>query len=419
LFRQTKERTIRDLKSKYSLSHAGAEHPVIGLFFDMESALGLVKHMSPILKWVRLCNKLTSHRLSREECKTTTVSKLIHSQSEKESETFRSCFACFLKSWEELRSKDYFTILSQFDESLKEVLNDDGILPQVHINTAVQCLIVDSAHALLYRMLKVLTKIQNIFLDQLLLIASDKKCPAISFLRKVCLAGGAATSVRCVLLQNVKTDQIIQFDISQLAEELSVFAQNNLDYGLGTCIIYDFVKIEMELSNQLALGKTHIVLDGSFPFASYANELFVTCSTFLLEFAAQVPQKPIGTAIKSSIDSRRKENAEYLQQMMRQTEIILCIAKRTGGSANQTLASFVQQWLVNLPGGFAADLFPLSGEPLRMCHVVDLYELLEDMHADVVIDTIPDCYRFVEYYVRYKPFYNDDSWQLVNVLVWW
>jgi len=74
---------------------------------------------------------------------------------------------------------------------------------------------------------------------------------------------------------------------------------------------------------------------------------------------------------------------------------------------------------VNLPGGFAADLFPLSGEPLRMCHVVDLYELLEDMHADVVIDTIPDCYRFVEYYVRYKPFYNDDSWQLVNVLVWW
>jgi hypothetical protein len=94
-----------------------------------------------------------------------------------------------------------------------------------------------------------------------------------------------------------------------------------------------------------------------------------------------------------AIKSRHVESADYVQLMMRQTEVLLCVVKRTGGSPDQPLSSYVHSWLRTLPGGFTADLFPASNEPLRLGHLVSLYEFLEDLQADSVINSLPTDFR--------------------------
>jgi len=200
-------------------------------------------------------------------------------------------------------------------------------------------------------------------------------------------------AVKCVLLQHVGHSQVVMCDLDRLSDELTRFAQNNLSYGLGSQVCYNFAKIEMELANELVLGKTYLAMDSTFPAVTYANELFVSSASVLRDFVALISQVPLGHAVVSGIEERRKRHPDYVLKLMRQTEVLLCLVKKTGGSRDQTIDSYIQKWHKTLPGGFNASLLPSSGEPLRLSHIVALYECLENFQADVVIDSLNDCFK--------------------------
>jgi hypothetical protein len=197
-------------------------------------------------------------------------------------------------------------------------------------------------------------------------------------------------AVRSIHIKNIIQTQLIDFVENELTQVLLSFAQNEIRYGYGNNIHYNFVKIEMELANQLIVGKAFIEMDDTFPVVVYASELFVSCASVLEDFKTQVVQHPISPAIISGIKERQQSNPDYVQRMMRQTEVLLSLVKKTGGSADQTIDSYIQAWQKTLPGGFSAHLLPSGGEPLRLSHLVALYECLENMQADIVINTLDD-----------------------------
>jgi len=380
-FRLNQQRTLADMKSQYHITGFETKYLLVGLFFEMSSALSLVKHILPLLKWSVLSQQLVSYHYSRNESKTVLIENLLHAKSDKD----KKCFHEFEKSWKTLRSAENVLLLEQFCKTLPE-------MPVINARTVVQMAVVENAESIIYKVLRALAAIQNRFIDNLLVIASSEKCPAVGFVKKYLTNDQCSNiaAVKCVLLQHVVHSQVVTCDLDRLSDELTVFGQNNLSYGLGSQVCYNFTKIEMELANVLVLGKTYLTVDSTFPVVTYANELFVSSASVLQDFMALISQVPLGHAVVGGIEERRKHHPDYVLKLMRQTEVLLCLVKKTGGSRDQTIDSYIQKWHKTLPGGFTASLLPSSGEPLRLSHVVALYECLENLQADVVIDSLND-----------------------------
>ena len=355
-------------------------HPVVNLFFKYSQKLSLLKYILPLMKWSQFVYQAANYRLTRDDCKTIVANKFFQTCKGVSEEVMKKHFKTFRESWDELRKDDNMCILRMFDASLPT-------LPQIHLNTVLHNMISENSEALIFKILNILVRIQNDFLDEILVITLTGNCSSVGFLKK-----GNLAVIKCNLLQNAKEDHIINCDNNEIQEDLSIFAQNNLNFGFGKQVCYNFVKIEMELANRLALGKTYLVLN-NFPFITYANELFASCASVLQEFKSLIPQVPLGAAIKNGIEDRKKSNPEYIQEMMRHTEILLCFVKRIGGNQDQTLASYIQTWLKTLPGGLMVDLLPSGGEPLKLCHLVALYEFLENQQADIVIDSLDERFK--------------------------
>ncbi len=353
------------------------------VFFERKAALALLKNLLPILKWSLMCQQLVSYTFSRAECREMTLEKLIASKPDKE----KDCYSAFENSWKELRSPENFAILSAFDSALPP-------LPVVHQRVTIQSVLIESKDSIVFKVLKTLADIQNSFLDTMLSIAVDGNCTAVGFMNrpKPIHDNSCVPAVKCVQLQNANKGHLIDFDAYDLTENLVIYAQNDLSYGLGNLVYYNFVKIEMDLANLLVLNKAYLLITDAFPIVVYANELFVSCASVLREFKGQIAQYPLSQAIMNGIKEKQANNADYVQLMIRQIEVLLSVVKKTGGS-DQTLDSYIQTWQKSLPGGFAAHLLPTGGEPLRLSHLVALYEYLESLQADAITNTLTDNFK--------------------------
>jgi len=381
LFRVTSQKSVDGMKAEFYRNPVNEDkHPLIKAFFGMSEKLQLLNHIQPVIKWSCALQRIANHDFTRQYCQATEVNVLIKTPLEKY-KPLKEYFDQFRESWEYIRAK--LQILKEIDKSLNE-------LPQIHLKTSIQTMIIENSESVIYKVLNALSQIQNAFLDELLIIAGTGKSSAVGFLRK---SFSSVPAVNCVLLQNAKQNQVIAYDHRKLMDTVTIFSQNDPRFGLGTIVTYNFVKIEMELANELALGKVHLVMNHTFPLVTYANELFVKCATVLQEFKLLIPQASLGTAIKYGIEERRKNEPTYIDELMKKIEILLCLVKRTHGNPDQTIANYIQQWLVSLPGSISADLLPSVGEPLRLSHLVALYEFVENLQAEIVIDSLHDCYK--------------------------
>jgi hypothetical protein len=198
------------------------------------------------------------------------------------------------------------------------------------------------------------------------------------------------TAVKSVLLQSVRPCQIISFDRNELTDVLLSFGQNDLSFGLGQHICYDFAKIEAELTNLLVHGKAYLILDDSFPSVVYSCELFVTSASVLREIKHQLVQRPLTRGMITRIIEKKDGHTDYIQVMMRQTEVLLSLVKKTGVTCDQSLDSFIHTLHTTLPSGFSANKLFVDGESLHLSHLVALYECLESLYADIIVDTLND-----------------------------
>jgi len=379
LFRLVTPRTMNDMKAQFCRNaNNDTQYPVIKVFFKVDKTLQLLNHLLPILKWSCTLQKIVNHCLTRRYCKTTDVKILINTPTEK-CQKLRECFDQFRAAWEHIRGS--VQILRKIDASLPVDF------PQIHTQTILQTMVIEDSESIIYKVLNALCVIQNSFLDELLVVAQSGKCSSLGFMRK---STTNVAAVNCIMLQNVKLNQVIAYDHQKLSDIVKFFGQNDPRLGFGHIVTYNFTKIEMEFATALALAKAHLTMNHTFPFATYANELFMKCTTVLQEVQSVVPQQPLGEMIKHAIEERSKNNPVYTNELMRVIEILLSLVKRTNGCVDQTISNYIQQWLVSLPGNFSADLLPSSGEPLCLSNLVAMYEFVENLQADVVIDSLFD-----------------------------
>ena len=381
LFRVTKQPCLEDFRSAflYSSKDVQKKHTFLTLLFARFDQLQMIGHLHPLLKWSRAVSSALTHRISRKDAQSKPISDFISGhlfdskRDQKETESLKKLFDMFKTAWNKMRP------------FVNKTLKDKGEMPRLReTDDIAYCLTESECGFYLETAIKILVSYQNSVLDAAISLSSHQKF-ALSFLEKQNCSG-----VVCTSLQNVKEKEIISF---QWSDDLFQHAQNNLDYGKGQEILYDFERIEMKLAKEIVFGKCY--LTGTLNKFIFANELFHSCGPLLTEMRSLVIQSPslpdeVLKGVSALKEWRIKDAHDLLQHI--EVLIFLIIQKLNNPNEDMTLEVFIEQ-LPMLPSPFPVALLPEPRSSLKIKHIAALYEALEDVLADGAIEGLADKFR--------------------------
>ena len=381
LFRMTKQPCFDDFRSAflYSPKDVKKKHTFLTLFLARFDQLQMIGHLHHLLKWSRLISSALTQRISRKDAQSRSINDFISGylleleRGRKETENLKKLFDMFKEAWNEMRPL------------VNETLKDKETMPRLRETDAIAyCLTESECGCYLETAIKILVCYQNSVLDAAISLSSRQQF-ALSFLEKQNCSGVVCTSV-----QNVKEKEIISFHWS---DDLFQHAQNNLVYGKGQEIAYDFERIEMKLAKKIVFGKCY--LTETLNKFIFANELFHSCGPLLTEIRSLVTQSPSlpDEVLKgvSALKERRIKDAHDLLQRI-EVLIFLIIQKLKNPNVDMTLEVFIEQ-LPMLTSSFPVTLLPEPRSSLKIKHIAALYEALEDVLADGAIEGLADKFR--------------------------
>ncbi|XP_078588710.1 uncharacterized protein LOC144869352 [Branchiostoma floridae x Branchiostoma japonicum] len=379
LFRVTETRTFEKLQCHFMNGGRDLQdvHPFLGLFFSMHEQLPYIKHLHPLLKWTTIVKSRLSHRLAKEKAKDMPICDFIYDSklTKQEKERLKKYFQGFKEAWNQLHG------------SGKAVDERFASMPPMHEERPItQCLLdpqIPDSH--LQTAISVLYNLQNKFLTNVAKLAATTTCPAVSFL----VREQHSSVIPQVSILDVRKKDVIHYTWSN---DFMKHSECNTEYGLGRELFFDFSKIEMELANNLVLGKAYINDEQGLPKFAYANELFSASASILHDVSNHVPQELLATDTVSAL-RERNESDRIAKPLLEHMEVVLFLLKRTKGKPSEPLVDYTKKWLSMLTSPFPVRLLPEPHSAIQLKHVVHLYETLEDMMADVTVESLHDCFR--------------------------
>ena len=380
LFRVTKQPSLGDFRSAfllYSPKDIQEKHNFLTLFFATFYQLSMIGNLHHLLQWTRLVSSALTHRISRKDAQSKPIDDFISghllelSRNPQEIENLKVSFNNFKKAWSEVRPL------------VNEVLEGEDAMPRLReTNHVAYCLTENEYGIYLQTAIEILVSHQNSILDAIISLSSHQH-PALSFLGKQNCSGVVSNSI-----QDVKEKEIIHF---QWSDDLFQHAQNNLKYGKGQQITYDFERIEIELATEIAFGKCY--LTGTLNKFIFAKELFHSCGPLLTEIRSLVKQShTLPEEVRKGLSNLRR--IKDAQDLLQHIEVLIYLLRKFKNfNVETTLEELAQQWSSMLPNPFAVNLLPEPRSSIKIKHVAVLYEAIEDVLADGAIDGLADKFR--------------------------
>ena len=378
LFRVTKQPSFEDFRSAflYSPQDVQVKHSFLTLFFSRFDQLSMIRLLHDLLKWSRIVSSSLTFRISREDAKSKYINDFIkghltEKRSDEEVNSLQTLFDNFKKAWNEMR------------DLVNQQLKGKEMPRLAETHCVAYCITESDFGIYLKTAIEILVSNQNSILNGTISLSSSRQYPVLSFLE----------SVPSVSIQNVKKNGIISF---QWSEDLFLqHAQNNLEYGKGREITYDFERIEMELANEILFGKCY--LTGTLNKFIFAKELFHSCGSLLTEIRSLVKESPdLPKEVLKCVTDLKENRIKDAEDLLRHIEILIYLLKRVSQviNAEMTLEDFVTQWSTVLPSPFPViQLLPQARRFIQIKHIPALYEALEDVLADGPIDGLDGKFR--------------------------
>ncbi|XP_028396118.1 uncharacterized protein LOC114520105 [Dendronephthya gigantea] len=233
--------------------------------------------------------------------------------------------------------------------------------------------------------IEILVSYQNSIMDTVISFSSHQH-PALSFLERENCSGVMSASI-----QDVKEKEIINF---QWSDDFFQDAQNNLEYGKGREITYDFERMEIVIAKEIVFGKCF--LTGTLNKFVFAKELFHSCGPLLSEIRSQVEQEQsLPDDVRKGLSNLKERRIKEAQDLLQHIEVLIFLLKRELKKINvdMTLEEFAENWSPMLPSPFPAKLLPEPRRLIKIRHLAALYEALEDVLADGAIEGLADKFR--------------------------
>jgi hypothetical protein len=385
LFRVTKQPSFEDFRSAflYSPKDVQVKHRFLTLFFATFDQISIIGNLYHLLKWSRRVSSALIYRVSRKDAESKSINDFINGhlleleRSPQETERLKELFNNFKEAWNEMRPLVNQELMGKRKEKMPWLTEIDYV---------AYCITESDCGIYLETAIKILVCRQNSILDGIIYLSSEHQHPALNFLENENGSGVMSASI-----QAVKEKEIINFKWS---DDFFRYAQNNLEYGKGQEITYDFEQIEMELATEIVFGKCY--LTGTLNKFIFAKELFHSCGPVLTEIRSLVSQSPtLPEEVRKGLRELKERRIKEAQDLIQHIEVLIFLLKRElkGFNVNMTLVTFAEKWSKTLPSPFPVNLLPEPRSSIKIEHVTALYEALEDVLADGAIDGLTDKFR--------------------------
>ncbi|CAG8450066.1 601_t:CDS:10, partial [Dentiscutata heterogama] len=388
--------------------------PFLSVFYKHKQNLELIKYLLPISKFVRILSTTLEYRLSRTQAQQQTFREFIDNESydDEKNEIYdylSSTFEEFAKAWNTVIDKVKYYQCHQLPATK----------PQINLSSPIVFGLVEPKDTGVYlcAILEYLIGLQNNFLQEVAEI-NPGTCNSLKFLEdgsfssenKAASSSSNKNTITRYYIQSMRIDQMqaTNFIDFQWSDDFLQHSQRNLEIGHGHDIIYNLQKIESELAQLLVFEKVHISTADSQlyiePFP-YHMELFHGHMRIISDIKDLIPQKPIstekiglilGSAFSPISSFGYQESLSYdnASELLSHLEILLCFVKKTSvGDGEILIEEYVNQW-IKLSNLFTNESFNnLLKIGLKLCHLVSLYEIVEEQVANGIIEYIDDKYK--------------------------
>ena len=386
LFRLTKQPSFEDFRSAYLYSPKDVQikHSFLTWFFEKIDQLEIIGNLHHLLKWSRVVSPALTHRISRKDAQSKSINDFITghllelNRSPQETESVKVLFKNFQKAWNKMRPVVNKALKDKKIERMPRLVESDYV---------AHSLTESDSGIYLKTAIEILVSCQNSILDAIISLSCEHQQPTLSFLENENGSGVMSASI-----QAVKEKEIISW---QRSDDLFQYAQNNLEYGKGQEIRYDFEQIEMELATEIAFGKCY--LTGTLNKFIFAKELFHSCGPLLTEIRSLVKQMApsLPEEVRKGLSNLKERRIKDAQDLLQHIEVLIYLLKQKlmDFNVDMTLEELAEEWKPMLPSPFPVSLLPQPRSSIKIKHVAALYEAVEDVLADGGIEGLADKFR--------------------------
>ncbi|KAF0550869.1 e3 ubiquitin-protein ligase [Gigaspora margarita] len=379
------------------------KYPFLAVFFKYFERLEIIKNLWQIVQFVKILHSRLSYRITRKDAEKMTFDEFINMEANRTD--LYKMFQKFEDSWN--------SVIDKVDRYICHELNEK---PVMNRSMPIIMGLIEAKDPSFYlcAILEYLIDMQNNFLRDVMTIPGS--CKSLKFLEQHSFDAeeGISTttietpnqySIRLLTLNQACIDNIIIYDREEL-DGIHMFSQRNLEIGCGLDVTYDLQKIEIELARQLVFEKVYIdkVDETSLylPPFSYHMELIQVSLSILGDIRDLIPQEQIppeqaelliGSPANLSyafLDTSLDNPSEILSSL----EILLCFIKRiSGGNGESFIKDYINQWSTLSRLNENDEFRNLLNLPLKLKHIISLYELIEGQVANLTIEYTHDKYK--------------------------
>ncbi|GBC06772.1 hypothetical protein RclHR1_07030002 [Rhizophagus clarus] len=369
-------------------------YPFISIYISNYEKLNLVKHLYPIVKFVKIVNSKLEYILTRRSAQTMTFREYIEKESMDDivnGNYLKTLFEGFALGWN--------SVINCINQNQLEKLYMDLERPVIFS-------LIERKDKGIYlcKILEWLIKSHNEFLDNFL-AAPIGKCKNLKFLED---SPYYIKSVKLFQLQDINfinEDSKMILNYSQRKEMANfIFELVYSQRGEMQNFIFDLQQIEKVLVKELVYDKVYIEKEDNgfylkeFPFK---HEIFHNSKKIIFNIRNILPQEPIPidkvllilTIIQpsSSLILENSLNSVNLNELLFLFEKILCLIEELSIKNNNILIiDFINQWLKL--ARYSITFIDILKE-FSLKYVVALYELIEEQVVNSTIHNIDDKFK--------------------------
>ncbi|XP_041362305.1 uncharacterized protein LOC121378279 [Gigantopelta aegis] len=382
LFRITSPPTMENMEIEFLNARMGSLYPFLGLLFKKKVLLDMLSHLLPLVKWHVCSVRYLSQNIKRAKCCKVTLEDFVCDSEKSYKDDARRALlrthTTFKESWNSLKKQ--IQILKTYNSDIVEM---ERIQQE---SSLAESLVMDDTSPL-FQVMKALHNIQNEFLDDATIITLCMKCHSTSFLKK----SNNTTVLPCINLEDITEKEIIS---NPLDEHLLKFSQCNTNPGCGLQRDYDFYQIEMQVADTCLINKTYLKIRSDFPQIHFSGEILRMSRILFDNIRSSVPQKSLNKELKQSVLQLKEENSGNLKGLLNYLEMAFNLLARNPmiqENDAQNVSQLLKQWQPFIPVHNPAVTTFCS--KVQLCNIIGLYEFVEVLMADIVVDSLEDQYR--------------------------
>eukprot|EP00300_Choanocystis_sp_HF-7_P019212 c20270_g1_i1.p1 GENE.c20270_g1_i1~~c20270_g1_i1.p1 ORF type:complete len:1567 (+),score=272.60 c20270_g1_i1:247-4701(+) len=387
LFRTLKHKTFESIKSYYTVRPDAEQFPLLGMIFKQQENLEALRTLRPLVAWTNIIQQMAEYRVSRQDAHfNLSIEKFIDRYPRVRQSALRSAYGEFEKAWNDLSDANF--LLNEQNECHQ--LPNNGKFEHMKPDSSLaRCCVTFKDEGLIVSMLiSKLARIQCQFLEE----ALDKA------------AAGAAGALRFYLVEldgrefAVHTGKdvrmVTQGDVIEFIwrPEYLDLVTNGLELGTGRDLQVNLAKLEEQIAVNHLYSAVRLEMEPlkANPFI-FQGEKFIQNQRLLELVADTIPQTSLSKEAIERIQNEDIAKNENAAAFLEQLTIVMHAVCKTREHKSQHVHEYVKAWLSKRIEADVERLF--RSTDARLCHLVSLYETLEDLTSGTKLALTPERYR--------------------------